>query len=376
MIQGLWIKNFRNFSEATVNFSPKVNIFLGENGQGKTNLLEALFVLTRGQSFRYADNENLLRKGSSEAFLKAKAIHGELDYDLQLTILKSKKNHLLNGKKTTFTDLSYRFPNVIFSPESLSAIKEGADERRQLVDDLLMSFNPRNGDLISEFRKALKTRNKVLKNYLSEETPRAETHRVLESLNPIFLKLAAELTWQRLEALRAILNDLNQAMQSISKRGDVDISVEYVVSGENAMKMSRSEVEISLQKRLFELANAELASGSSLVGPQKHDIVFLYGENDSRFYCSQGQQRALILSFKMAQIVYHRRVHGTYPSLMLDDVLSELDSEKRDSLIRFLGDINTQIFITTTDFNLPDSMRSEDCAVIKVHEGQIEGART
>jgi DNA replication and repair protein RecF len=376
MIQGLWIKNFRNFSEATVKFSPKVNIFIGENGQGKTNLLEALYVLTRGQSFRYADNENLIHKGSHEAFLKAKALHGELDYDLQLSILRSKKNHLLNGKKATFADLSFRFPNVIFSPESLAAIKEGADQRRQLVDDLLTSFNPRNADLIADFRKALKTRNKVLKNYLGGLTDKFETIRVMESLNPLFLKLAADLTWQRLEALRAILDELNQAMKSISQKPNVDISVEYVVSGENAMKMSFSDVENSLQKRVLELSDAELASGSSLVGPQKHDIVFLYDENDSRFYCSQGQQRALILSFKMAQIVYHRRAHGTYPILMLDDVLSELDSGKRDSLIRFLGDINTQIFITTTDFNLPDSMRSEDCAVIKVHEGQIEGART
>lgn len=376
MIQGLWIKNFRNFSEATVKFSPKVNIFIGENGQGKTNLLEALYVLTRGQSFRYADNENLIHKGSQEAFLKAKALHGELDYDLQLSILRSKKNHLLNGKKVTFADLSFRFPNVIFSPESLAAIKEGADQRRQLVDDLLTSFNPKNSDLIADFRKALKTRNKVLKNYLGGLTDKFETIRVMESLNPLFLKLAAELTWQRLEALRAILDDLNHAMKSISQKHNVDISVEYVVSGENAMRMSSSDIEKSLQKRVLELSDAELASGSSLVGPQKHDIVFLYDQNDSRFYCSQGQQRALILSFKMAQIVYHRRAHGTYPILMLDDVLSELDSGKRDSLIRFLGDINTQIFITTTDFNLPDSMRSEDCAVIKVHEGQIEGART
>lgn len=373
MIQGLWIKNFRNFSEATVKFSPKVNIFIGENGQGKTNLLEALFVLTRGQSFRYADNENLIHKGSHEAFLKAKAMHGELDYDLQLSILKSKKNHLLNGKKATFTDLSFRFPNVIFSPESLAAIKEGADQRRQLIDDLLVSFNPRNADLIADFRKALKTRNKMLKNYLSGDVDQFQTQQLLESLNPTFLKLAADLTWQRLEALRAILKDFNHSMNSISNTTNVDISVEYVVSSENMMQKSRSDVENLLRKRLSELTSAELASGSSLVGPQKHDIVFLYDENDSRFYCSQGQQRALILSFKMAQIVYHRRVHGTYPILMLDDVLSELDSGKRDSLIRFLGDINTQIFITTTDFNLPESMKSEDCAVIKVREGQIEG---
>src|SRR6185312_16818402 len=162
---------------------------------------------------------------------------------------------------------------------------------------------------------------------------------------------ATDLTWQRLEALRAILEDLNQAMNSISKNQNVDISVEYVISGENALKMSYSDVENSLQKRVLELSDAELASGSSLVGPQKHDIVFLYDQNDSRFYCSQGQQRALILSFKMAQIVYHRRVHGTYPALLLDDVLSELDPARRSSLVKFLKDIPAQIFLTTTDLS-------------------------
>lgn len=349
-----------------------MNIFVGDNGQGKSNLLEALYVLCTGQSFRYSDNENLIRKGAGESFIKATAFQNELDYGFQVSILKSRKNHLLNGKKVTATELVKKFPVVIFSPESLSAIKEGADQRRQLVDDLLVSFSGNNADLISEFRKALKTRNKVLKNFLAGDTPKNETVELLESLNPTFLRLATQLSVARIDALRGIREDFNKAMQFISKRDNVDISVEYVISGENAMNFSPEMVQNSLKKRLAELRDAELASGASLVGPQKHDVIFLYDENDSRFYCSQGQQRALILSFKMAQIVYHRRVHETYPFLMLDDVLSELDLEKRDSLIRFLGDINTQIFITTTDFTLPESMKSEDCAVIKVREGAIE----
>jgi DNA replication and repair protein RecF len=371
LIQALQLFQFRNFSEAVARFSPKVNIFLGENGQGKTNLLEAISILTTGQSFRYADNENFLKFGAHEAFLKAKVRHGELDYDLQLNILKSRKNHLLNGKKTSALELSKKFPSVVFSPESLAAIKEGADQRRQLVDDLIISFHPRNVDLVGEFRRALKTRNKVLKNYVSGDVPRAETEALLESITPIFLRLAVELTNQRLEALRAIYRDFNHAMQFISKREAVDISVDYVISEQHALNFTSNDIEFLLRKRLNELHDAELASGASLVGPQKHDVVFLYAENDSRFYCSQGQQRALILSFKMAQIVYHKRIHGSYPALMLDDVLSELDAEKRDSLIRFLSEINTQIFITTTDFSLPSSLKSEDCAVLKVREGQI-----
>jgi DNA replication and repair protein RecF len=147
--------------------------------------------------------------------------------------------------------------------------------------------------------------------------------------------------------------------------------VEYVISSEKALLYSPDQVHDLMKKRLIQLHDAELSSGASLVGPQKHDLTFLYDGNDSRFYSSQGQQRALILSFKMAQIVYHRRTHDSYPLLMLDDVLSELDAEKRESLIKFLSEINTQIFITTTDFDLPGSLKSEDCAVINIREGQI-----
>lgn len=372
MFKGIHLRQFRNIQDLAIPFSPGVNIFLGDNGQGKTNLLEALYLLSTGDTFRFADNENLIGFKQSEARLTAKAISNDLDFEIQMQILKSRKGISLNGKRVTAAELSKRFPAVIFSPESLAAIKEGADERRQLVDELVVSLNPRNAELIQDFKKALKTRNRVLKDQMEGSTPFDETERILESLNPTFLRLATQLSHERIVALRAILSDVNEAMKYISKRSNVHISVEYVISGENALEMSLENVQNALKKRLFELHDAELSSGHSLVGPQKHDIVFLYGENDSRFYCSQGQQRALILSFKMAQIVYHRRVHGTYPSLMLDDVLSELDSEKRDELIRFLGDIKTQIFITTTDFNLPSSMKSEDCAVLRVREGAIE----
>lgn len=371
MISQILIKNFRNLSDIAIKFSPKINILVGDNGQGKTNILEAIHVLLNGFSFRYADNENLLKKNFSEAFLKAKCLHGQLEYDIGLKIIKSRKFHQINEKKASLGDLNQKFPLVVFSPESLSAIKEGADQRRSLVDDLIISFNARNADLISEFRKALKTRNKILKDYTAGDIKIFEAKELLQSLNPSYLKLAVLLSMQRIEALNLISEELKKAMQYISNSKNVDILVEYVISGENSIGFSQEEIIKNTKKRMHELHDAELSSGVSLVGPQKHDIIFLYNGNDSRFYCSQGQQRALILAFKMAQIVYHRKLHGSYPTLLLDDVLSELDREKRDSLIRFLGEINTQIFITTTDFNLPESMKSEDCAVFRIREGQI-----
>ena len=371
MIKSVRLRSFRNFPEAEVSFSPKVNIFIGENGQGKSNLLEAIYVLFSGHSFRFAGNENLISFHKPEAILRAKASAGELDYDVHLTILKSKKNLLLNEKKISLSHLQKMFPMVVFSPESLSAIKEGADQRRTLVDDFLVTFKKSNADLIADFKKALRTRNRILKDFLEGISDREQTENLLDSLEPSYLRTAFQLTEQRILALNAISDDFNNAMQNISKSANVDISVQYVISSQNSINFSAIQIENLLKNRLRELRGAELSSGTTLVGPHKHDILFLYGENDSRFYCSQGQQRALILSFKMAQIVYHRRVHESYPVLLLDDVLSELDAEKRDSLIRFLSEINTQIFITTTDFTLPDSLKSEDCTVISVREGKI-----
>lgn len=371
IFERLRLVNFRNYRDVVVSFSPRVNVFVGENGQGKTNLLEALFLLSQGDSFRYSDNTTLINSGCSEAIIQARVVQNELHYKLQLGLSKSRKVLTMNDKRITSTDIRKLFASVVFSPESLSSIKEGADHRRELLDELLITFDRRNADLITDYRKALKTRNKILKNHLEGLQDRQVTLQLLESINPAFLRLATDLTFARIFALNGLSKEFNNAMQYISKNDSTEISVDYVISSENGMSYTSEKVNNALQNRMSELQDAELSSGSSLVGPHKHDIVFLYGQKDSRFYCSQGQQRAIILSFKIAQIVYHRKAHGTYPVLMLDDVLSELDKAKRDALITFLHEINTQIFVTTTDFTLPDSFKLDQMSVITIKDGHI-----
>ncbi|WP_415063665.1 DNA replication/repair protein RecF [Bdellovibrio sp.] len=371
IFEKLRLVNFRNYRDVVIPFSPRVNVFLGENGQGKTNLLEALYLISQGDSFRYSDNSTLINTNNQEALIQALITQNDLHYKLKLGLTKSRKVLTLNDKKVSSTDIRKIFASVVFSPESLSSIKEGADHRRELVDELLITFDRRNADLIADYRKALKMRNKILKNHLEGLTDKTVTVDLLNSLDPQFLRLGADLAYARITALAGLSKDFNNAMQYISGNSTVDISVEYVISDQNAVNFSREEVFFALKKRVQELHDAELSSGASLVGPHKHDIVFLYGQKDSRFYCSQGQQRAIILSFKMAQIVYHRKAHGTYPVLMLDDVLSELDKAKRNALITFLHEINTQIFVTTTDFSLPDSFSLDQLSVLSIKDGHI-----
>lgn len=371
LFERLRLVNFRNYRDVVLSFSPRVNVFVGENGQGKTNLLEALYIISQGDSFRYSDNDTLINSNNQEALIQALISQNDLHYKLKMGLSKSRKVLTLNDKRVNSADIRKIFASVVFSPESLSSIKEGADHRRKLVDELLITFDRKNVGLIADYRKVLKTRNKILKNFLEGLQDKTVTENLLQSLSPSFVRLASDLTYARTSALLGLEKEFNNSMQYISGNSAVDISVEYVVSDQNALKFSAEEVQFALEKRMLELHDAELSSGTSLVGPHKHDIVFLYGQKDSRFFCSQGQQRAIILSFKMAQIVYHRRAHGTYPVLMLDDVLSELDKAKREALITFLHEINTQIFVTTTDFTLSERFSLDQLSVVQIKDGLI-----
>ncbi len=370
MIKNLKLYNFRNLELLEIKLNPKVNVFIGMNGQGKTNIVESIFMSLTGDSFRYSENENLIQHGKDACFVKMQLQHESLEFESNFIIQNSKKERFLNKKKISSIDFSKKFPCVVFSPESLSAIKESAEQRRLLIDELVLSTSKFGYEILTEYKKVLRTKNKILKDYKKEVISKKTATDLLFSINTIFLAAAARLSYERVKSIKAIENDFNLNMKNISN-SDLITKIKYTISDIDVTDWNEELIIALLKKRQNELFDAELANGIALVGPHKHDIAFLYSGKDSRFYCSQGQQRALILSFKMAQIMYHRQIYGSYPVLLLDDVLSELDKEKQNSLIEFLNKIDTQIFITTTDFSLPVQLESKDNTVFQVKEGKV-----
>ncbi|MBC7742752.1 MAG: DNA replication and repair protein RecF [Bdellovibrionaceae bacterium] len=370
IIKSLHIANFRNFDHIQTDFSEHVNIFLGDNGQGKTNLLEAIYLLIDGESFRYTKYETLVKLDKSEGLIKSHLENEKLDYNLKLLFSGHKKEFTVNEKKSSHSNLNLP-PAILFSPESLSIIKESSDERRSLADQLVIQSNRQGRRVIQDFKKALKTRNKILKDLAHEQIDREIGIETLASLNQIYLKLAAEVTILRLNALTDIQNDVEKALVQIHAGQNIKFDYKYIISDIDHKNSDLELVIKSLQNRMKELEKFELQSGVSLVGPQKHDVIFLYNGNDSRFYSSQGQQRSIILAFKMAQIVYHHRVHGFYPVLLLDDVLSELDLSKQESLISTLNQTKTQTFVTTTDVSLISKLSLSNTRVFNIKNGQI-----
>lgn len=371
MISQLRLFHFRNFAEQSIDFCPGANIFVGHNGQGKSNILEAIYLLFTGESFRPATSEHLIQNGfdacSVTAFLQDES---QVEDKVLFKIVEGRKSLAMNEKKISRRDLLQKQPITLFSPESLNAIKGSADERRRLVDELALFFQPAKEAIFTDFRKALRMRNQILRDFKAEKQGRSKTEQLLAAVEGKFLTLSSEVTVLRLNALKLILEPINIAMGQISS-GFPPISFQYLISDHDHFHSDPKEIHNSMQKRAQELLSAELATGHSLVGPQRHDLVFLFGGKDSRFYSSQGQQRSLILAFKLAQIVYHRRAFKKAPILLLDDVLSELDGEKRKSFVELIKNMETQIVITTTDFDLPQVFDSARCAVKRVQNGQL-----
>lgn len=357
MLKRLRLYGFRNLHEQWIEFDVNTNVFVGHNGQGKSNILEALYLLLTGESFRPAETSHFVQWGMDSCSLRAEFCGDSdearaEDFSLVLKIQNNRKNLQINDRRFVAADWVRLNPPILFSPESLNSIKGSSEERRQLLDELVLSFNPAAGADLQDFRKCLRMRNQVLRQYRDEQRSLSQTQALLDAINQKFLELSVKLSVWRIEALRKLAPEINSAMQKVSK-GFPDVDLTYWISKESAIHWTHEDIHSSLRKRLMELSSAELSSGTSLVGPQKHDIVFLFGGKDSRFFCSQGQQRSLILAFKIAQIVYHRKVLKRRPILLLDDVLSELDGEKRKNFIELIKTMDSQIVLTTTDYDLP-----------------------
>ena len=368
----LELRDFRNYAQLEMSFNDQVNVFVGKNGQGKSNILEALEMSVAGESFRPAQPEDFIRKESEHrhAWIRAGVHQHELSKSLEVRIHEGVKSFFINGHKTSRPELRRQFSSVTFTPDTLAVVKAGPSERRDLFDQMTFSLESEMAQVHHDFQKALKARNRLLKDHASKSYPAAEFHPVLESLTESFLPLAARVTFRRIQTIKAVSEAIQNALRSILNNTSVDISVDYVISEKSAIDWSQNQVYDALKTRLRDLRAAELSSGQSLVGPHKHDVIFYFNRQDARYFCSQGQQRAIALAVKIAHIMQHYKVRSEYPVLLLDDVFSELDREKQESLLGVLRDTPAQIFLTTTEIEESRHFGLKDTKVFTIEQGR------
>lgn len=365
----------RNLDRIDWEPHPRANLLLGANAQGKTNLLEAIFFLGTTKTLRPGTGpDDLIQHHADEALLRAKVSHqeGVLTRDLEAQLKRGQpKRFLLNFKKLSpLSRLFGQLPVVLFTPEDLELVKAGPTARRLYLDLEISQASQAYLQDLTRYQRALKQRNAALKGYAEGRAPLEAVHAFDEEL---VLSGSAILVFRR-EAVAELEPLAAQVQARLGGPGET-LSLRYVSTVAPASGFLPADAEAiahQFRLRLRERAREEQARGSTLSGPHRDDLQLLLNGQSARLFASQGQQRSIALSLKLAEVQFLTRKLGESPILLLDDVLSELDLQRQGQLLALL-DQKVQTFVTSTHATppayQPDQVLSLEQGRLKVDRG-------
>ncbi len=356
-IKNIKLKNYRNYQDLTLSFDERVNIILGNNAQGKTNLIEAIYLSSNGKSFRTNKEGELIKFGNDFSFVDIKAYKDEDELKVSFVLNKDgKKTVKVDGLKLNkISQLLENILVVIFSPEDLKIVKDEPDKRRKFIDRELCQISPSYFDNLSNYKQTLFQRN----SYLKEE-------KIDMFLLDIWDNKLAEYGVR-------VINSRRNFIDKISKiSGKVHSNI--TENKENLRIEYNPSVDIVTKDEFFEVINKsrenDIRQRTTGKGPHKDDIIFYLNDINARSFGSQGQQRTCALSLKLAELSLIKEETGENGILLLDDVMSELDLNRQEFLIKTLSD--NQIFITTT--NIDDKILDSfpHSKIFKVENGNVK----
>lgn len=362
------LRNFRNYEETELLFSPHINVLLGENAQGKTNLLEAIYVLALTRSHRTANDKELINWQSSNAQIAAQIEKQNgvlpLELDLGSRGKKAKVNHLEQAKLSSYVG---QLNVILFAPEDLQIVKGAPQKRRKFMD---MEFGQMSNKYLynsSQYRKILKQRNKYLKD-LHRQTSTDKVY--LSVLSDQLAAFGAEIIFQRLQLIKQLEKFAQQIHSEISQ-GKETLVLDYHTSIPVANQVSVEALYQYLQQQYQQIQAKEIMQATTLLGPHRDDLQFLVNDKNVAAFGSQGQQRTTALALKLAEIDLMKEQTNEYPVLLLDDVLSELDDYRQTHLLTAIQD-KVQTFLTTTSLSGVQQELLRDPRIFKIKAGQVQ----
>lgn len=357
-IKGLHLHNFRNYGLCSLQFPAMVNIFYGKNAQGKTNLLEAIFYAAFGMSHRTFQEDDLFGDGRREMAVKADFTSFDSDYEIKIKRYEQngriKKELLLDNVNIKVKEHYGTLNTVMFSPEDLQLIKGEPQLRRRFFDMQIAQTDKAYYELLVKYNRLLQQRNRLLKEIRDNNGDKVQ----LNLWNNELSATAARIIKKRLAALEELMVIASGIYASIAG-GSESMLINYALKTSNDFILqqsdkSESEWQEFYLKELHERQALDILRGNTSIGPHRDDLFFYVSGKLLKAFGSQGQQRSAALALKLAQLEYVKNNTGEYPVLLLDDVMSELDSERRTHLLKFI-DGRVQTFITVNDKHLiPD----------------------
>ena len=358
IIRELELKNFRNYKELEISFDEGVNLILGNNAQGKTNLIEALYISSMGKSFRTANDRDLINFEENSAFIKVIAEKEDFNVEIEIELEKkgqNSSNKRIKKDKKSLSRTSELIKNIIivvFSPEDLKLVKDEPEKRRRFLDREICQISPAYYDSYSNYKKALKQRN----NYLKEG--RIDLN-LLDVWDEQIIYYGSKMIKIRGEFVKKI-SKISEEIHSGITNSEEEIKIVY-------------EPNIGIEEfreKLLSKREKDIENRNTSVGPHRDDIGFYVNGIDMRNFGSQGQQRTCALSLKLAELTLIKEETEEEAILLLDDVMSELDAKRQEYLIKTLK--NNQLFITTTDIDSSILNNIERKTIYSVLKGTIK----
>ena len=357
IIKSIELQNFRNYEDLNISFDEGTNIFYGDNAQGKTNILEAAYLSGTTKSHKCSKDKEMIRFGEQESHIRTVVVKKDKEYqiDMHLKHNRSKGSAINKVPIKKASELFGILNMVFFSPEDLNIIKNGPAERRRFLDSELCQLDKIYLSDLTTYNKILNQRNKLLKDMVYRPD--------LKDTLPVWDMQLVETGRKIIRRRKQFVDELNEIVHDIH----------YRISGEKEnllLQYEPSIEDIFFEDELSRVKERDMRQCMTSVGPHRDDLLFSIGEVDIRKFGSQGQQRTSALSLKLSEIeLVKRSIHDT-PVLLLDDVLSELDSNRQNYLLNSIHD--TQTLITCTGLDEFVKNRFQINKIFKVVQGTVE----
>ena len=332
-IKKIKIKNFRNYEEQEIYFNKNINLFYGENAQGKTNIIEAIYLCSLGKSFRAKKDSEMIKLNKENAVVEIE--YEKTDREGKIKIeLNNKKNIYINGIKIKkLSELLGNINIVLFNPDDINILKGGPQNRRRFLDVMISQLRPNYMHLLSLYLKTIEQRNKYLRQIKEEN----KAEKMLDIWDEKLADYAIKICEYRIEFIEKIKEKLNVIHNNITNKKE-EIRLEYITECNNKERF------LSLLKERRKL---DIIKGFTTKGVHRDDFMIYINSKEINIYGSQGQNRTAMLSLKLAELQVIYDEIGEYPILLLDDFMSELDSIRRKNFLENIE--NTQVIITGTE---------------------------
>lgn len=366
-LQEISLINFRNYNQITTQVGPYLNIIIGDNAQGKTNLLEAVYLAAIGKSHRSNRDQELV-KWSSNFFRIILSINkGSSILKLEINYtLEKRKQYKINGvNKDKLVDLLGNFNAVLFAPEHLMLVKGSPHERRHFLDSEISQTNPVYYYNLQQYIRVLQQRNNFLRGIKGSQVK----PEMLEVWDHQLIDLGTKIISKRMEVLKK-LNPLARLVHRKITDGQENMEINYNSTLGEVVNLSSEKISERFLELLQQNFKQEVKRGYTLIGPHRDDLILKVNEYDVRLYGSQGQQRTTALALKLAELEFIKAETGQYPVLLLDDVMSELDYSRRMFLLESIQD-KIQTFVTATGLEYFPEKYMEKAFLYKIKKGNI-----